>query len=490
MDFKIRIAGFSVVVLLAASSALPAFSEVVPMSDSLAAPAPSSIEVDENGDLPAPAGYEQVEETSDGPSDAPAAMHPEDEAEQEAQRPSPTAKIKDPVQAQAVMLLGKKRYSEACHLLDTNYPIETDDKAVLFLRARCRMGMKHYEAAYHMYKRLSVLSPESARIKNELAAVEKLVAPRPAPQQVVRTARAKSAPAKESRIWFARLEAALLYDTNVNSGPQSSEIIISGSPVILGGGSAPIDTAGHNISGLWGYLHSIGGTNFLLTKVTVDHTDYFHPGDFAFDSYSFSVGPIYSFGDTRVSLAPGATWQSYAGDAYSKSLDFAGRVTQKINDTVTIAARFTGAMNDYLTLEGRDGLTWNLSPSIEIKPSKDTLATFTATGRVDNTESSTYSSDTLGYRINLEHSFTNKVKGSVAYQNNRRSFEGPEIAFSPSPRTDKLNTKTFNLSWDISDLASEGVSLNFRYQYVANKSDSPIYSYSRETSTLSIAKSW
>src|SRR5690606_6054441 len=135
----------------------------------------------------------------------------------------------------------------------------------------------------------------------------------------------------------------------------------------------------------------------------------------------------------------------------------------------------TAAKNNYLTLTGRDGLTWSLSPSLEAKVSDKTLATVTLTGRADNTENSIYSSDTLGYRLNLEHSFTEKVKGSASYQRNRRKFESPEIFFSPVARTDKLNSKTLNLSWDISDMTAEGISLNLRYQYVANRSDSPIY---------------
>lgn len=72
------------------------------------------------------------------------------------------------VEAEVIRQLGQGNYAEACRILDQHYPRNTRDVTALFLRARCKMGLKAYKEAIADYESLVTISPDSLRAKQEL----------------------------------------------------------------------------------------------------------------------------------------------------------------------------------------------------------------------------------------------------------------------------------------------------------------------------------
>lgn len=398
---------------------------------------------------------------------------------------------------QIVVLIAQQNYDQACSVLDHHFPIQDTTDEQLFLHARCRMGVGDYQVAQEMYKILQITSPDSEVIQEELELTEKILSPKEqewkdGELQLISNLIDPSITgveinqAYDSKAWFAQTEFSTLYDTNINTGPNDETLVLAG--------GQPIDALGYKAFGLFGYLNNFGERDFLLTRVTAEFTDYFNGNDNSFGSYSLSVGPIFSRGDTRISLSPGFTWQNYAGKSYSNAIDISGRVTHDLTPNITVGASSVTAKNTYVALQGYDGFSSRLSPFIEYKNTfndRDTRLQLSAIGKIENAEDDIRSSRTLGGRVDFEHEIVDNIEVNASYQKTKRQFDRPEVFFSPLDRADDQQIKSVGVSWRLGDWFEENdVSIGLNYLNINNASNSPIYSYKRDTTTLSVTKNW
>lgn len=387
----------------------------------------------------------------------------------------PAVVTEQSVQAEVIRQLGKGNYAEACGILDENFSKDTQDPTILFLRARCKMGLQSYGDAVEDYERLVTISPDSLRAKQELVEA--------------RVLQGKSSPTKKSKSWFARGEAGIIYDSNINSGPQSDQVTIVGIPVTLG--VVPVESSGYSFQGLAGYVYAFSAKNVWLIKTAVEDTDYFTGGQNGFQSFNLSGGPTFQLAEkVRLSIQPGYTWQSFGGATYNTYFDVISRLSIKTTEDTTHSLRLSFIKNDYKTVSGRDGYVFSANPTVEHKVTENMTVSGTLITRFENTPDSAYSSEAYGMRFNLEQALGKDFKANFGYQKTSRQYDAPEVIYSPSPRHDNQYSNNIGVSWNIEKYTSPETFINIKYQYVSNKSSLPVYTFNRETTTLSLSKLW
>lgn len=377
---------------------------------------------------------------------------------------------KDP-KAEAIRLLGRKQFATACVLLKDSYPEDTRDITVLFLRARCRMGLKDYGTAVDLYEKLVKIEPDSARAKDEYAKAVKLYR-------------------AQRQISYFRLETGVTYDTNINSGPQNDQIVLGGVPISLG--EEPIQATGYLVSGSAGYIMALDRRLSLTARASASQTDYFHGSDNAVNNFSVSVGPSWNFGRAQFSLSPGYSWQGFAGDAYNSSLDLSGRASLTMEDKATTAAvNFSVNANNYRGVPDKNGISYSISPNLSFKLPQEMTGMMSLILRFENDEKSYYSNDAFGFRFGLTKKLGDKLETNLAYQLTERNYESADGFISTDPRKDEQQVLSTSLTYDISGITgSKSTDLNLRYQYIKTDSNIGIYDLDRHVLIMSISRIW
>lgn len=383
---------------------------------------------------------------------------------------TPALPPKPDPKAEAIKLLGRKQFALACLLLKDSYPDDTKDFSVLFLRARCSMGLRDYDRAVDFYERVVKLQPDSDRAKEELEKAQKLWR-------------------AQRQIKYLRVETGITYDTNINSGPQSDQIIIGGIPINLGEG--PEAALGYVMSGSAGYIYALDKKLSLNARASVSHTDYFHGSDNATDSFSVSFGPTWNFGKTQLSLSPGYSWQGFGGSAYSSSIDLFGRLNVKLPEDSSFFVNFSANKNNYRTVPEKNGISYSASPGITFKLPQEMTGTMNLILRFENDEASYYSHDAFGFRFALNQKVAKGFETNMSYQLLEKNYESADGLFTLVPRNDEQQVISAGMTFDISGLTSvRSTDLNLKYQFIQTKSNVSIYSLDRHIMTVSVSKIW
>lgn len=382
------------------------------------------------------------------------------------------------IKAAAVQLLAKRHFMAACHILDANYPKDNEDPGALFLKARCRIGLRDYTTAVSLYRRIVKLLPESDRAREELAKAEVLL----------------NTQKKKGRNWFAEVTSGVLLDSNINSGPQSDQVLIDGTTIILSGNSGnPVEALGYNLSGFAGYIHSLDATSALIARVIADRTAYFHPSsEYNFDTFSTGLGYSRSFSkETRILVMPGFTWQALGGATYKTSADLSTRLTTKIDQKNTASLSVSGSGNNFRgSGRARSGFNFTLSPQYTHKINDMLSWEGVLIGRVENAKNSQDSYKSYGFRTGLEFDPLPTLETNISYQHTHKKHDAPDNFFITDRREDKQHVVTGGISFDISEYTAENIKLNFKQQYIDNTSNISVYTLKRYVTTLSITKSW
>jgi hypothetical protein len=280
-----------------------------------------------------------------------------------------------------------------------------------------------------------------------------------------------------------------LYDSNINTGPQSDLVTIVGIPVSLG--VVPVDSSGYTVSGLFGYVHAFSAKNVWLLKTSAEDTSYIEDEESNFRSFNISGGPTLQLAEkVRLSIQPGFTWQSFGGATYNTFYDLTTRLSIKTTPDTTNSLRVGLIANDYKTTKGKDGYVLTMAPSIEHNITETTTVSGTFLTRFENTTDSDSSSEAYGMRFNLEQTFWDDFKASYGYQKTSRQYDAPEVLYSPNPRHDDQYSTSLGIAWNVEKYTSPETYLNLKYQYVSNKSTLTVYTFNRETTTLSVSKLW
>lgn len=381
------------------------------------------------------------------------------------------------IKSAVVQLLGKKYFTAACHLLDKNYPKGSEDSGALFLKARCKIGLRDYKSAVSLYRQIVKMSPDSSRAKEELAKAQILL----------------DAEKKKGRNWFAEVTTGVVIDSNINSGPQSDQILVDGTPITLTGDSGnPVDALGYNVSGFAGYIHSLDATSALVARVIADRTAYLSPSEYDFDTFSTGIGYSKTLSKkNRLFIMPGVTWQALGGATYKTSADMSLRLTSKLDAKNTISASIAGSGNNYRNGgRVRSGFNFTLSPQYT-RQINDLLSWDLALlARIENTKSSIDSYQSYGFRTGLDFKPLPTLSTNLSYQRTRKVHDAPDVFFSPEARKDLQSVISAGFSWDISKHTAENIKLNLKQQYIDNDSNISLNSLKRYITTISITKSW
>jgi tetratricopeptide (TPR) repeat protein len=404
---------------------------------------------------------------------------------------------------EAMARLALKDPAGACRVLDEHYAQDLLDEDILFLRGRCYAGLKNYPLAVRNYERLSHIRPDKLNVKIELGKayaqmgeykrakrVYREILDAHPPENLAKRLEEAIAVFDRQQNWYIRTEAGVIFDTNINSGPQNDQIVVFDTPVNLAASAQSQDSFGYTLTADAGYSHRLNKKTALLLQTAFSRNEYIEGSDFDISNFTIGLGPVFQAGKFRTVLQPNFSWLSLGGDTYRTAFGAVNRSSYQLNDRFEAALSATAQATSYPSVTGREGTTFIASPEVTYKPDQKTRATVGAIGRLENAEDAIFSNTAWGGRLGLTRDLGPTLRAAAGYQYLKADYDGEQPAFGNIAREDRQQVATARLDWDISKYTYEKVSISAKYQYIDNASNLAAYRFDRHIGILSISKAW
>ncbi len=415
-----------------------------------------------------------------------------------------------PAKYTAAALMTQKQYAQACDLLKTSYGDASNDTDVLRLQAQCNVAQKKYADAEKYYYRITQVAPEQNGARAELGYVyiaqgrdaeaqktfQSVLSNKPGVElerRLVETLDAmKNRQARPvGKPWYFRIEAAGVYDSNINAGPDSSQILIFNLPFSLSGSSMPTESFGYSLTAEGGYEHRINENVSIVAQASVSRIDYEENGDFDSNAAGVSVGPTYRDGKFTASVAPAFNFQTLDGDMYRKSYGVAGRTAYQVDEPTSVFTTASYFKNKYDDNDARDSDAYAVMPGIAYQIDEATQVSGAYQLRTEDADSDIYSNLSHGPRLAVSHSLTADLNVSATYGYTAANYDGRQSAFGNVKRDDDIHNVGVRADYSLTPATGvEGLVATARYNYIDTKSNIDIYDYDRHQATLGVSKTW
>ncbi len=392
-----------------------------------------------------------------------------------------------------------KEYKQACDVLETHYPADTQDVDVLFLLGQCKAGQGKFTEARRAYKSVLEIDPTADQAKAEIAAsyhaegrdsearaaYQDVLESDPPPGVRGNIERAIAA-LDAQKPWYARISLGTIYDSNVRSGPSDSEITAFGLPFSLSDSSLEEDSFGFSASALAGYSQSLSPHWRMSYQGSLSHRDY-ENDDFDTQTVSISAGPVFQRDALSFALLPRVSGQTFGGALYRMTYGSDISAGYALDDSWSIEASSGIQGQDYFTTTGRDGFLAYGFAGVNYAVGPGRLSTGYQI-RTEEADDDVNSNLAHGPRVAWQGA--NKwLRYYLAYQFTRSEYDAPEPAFAVT-RADSTHTVDATASLGIFPSEIKNLSLDLGYSYYDNSSNVPLNTYERHISTLGVSKRW
>lgn len=407
-----------------------------------------------------------------------------------------------------------QKKSNAAELFRKNKPLDAYEAYMKLLRespldgeinlgvARSAYASKRYNQAIMAYERLIESYPDRAFLYVELARVYAALRNTENARKVLDQAKLIDPSLKNISIetvvkqeetknkkWFVsgNISLGYGYDSNANSGPYSSKIILGNFPLTL-------DPSSVQQGSEFGQL--LAGLNLIYRKDSSSRL--FFVSDVAFYG-KYYIKDIVSDNNllwTRVALGLRYNWTKQYLDIRVKG-DFAQYPTTKnittvggelthayfLNDIVSFVSRGGYEERYYTDSPGNNGLYYSLGESLRLSflngDQNLTIGVKFSQRKADSLMYSNLSGEG-SLRMDLSAPLGFTVSPFASYRQDW--YDGPGTALELNKRVDGQVRAGFSLTKDF----EKYFFADLTYQYTKNFSNSPIYRYDQHTVTLSI----
>ncbi len=294
-----------------------------------------------------------------------------------AAEPAPLATKKAPpaYKRQALAHMNAGRFKEAHELLAANLDANRDDLDIRFMLGQCAMQLKRPAEAVEHYQAMLAKNPDLPRVRLELARAYLALGERDKAREEFRSVQATNPPPTvgeniqrfldsiaAQRPWQARVAASFLYDSNVNTGPDSSVSALPG--FNLSGMTGKSDHA-WGLTGNFNYTHAIDPGFAWQAEISAYILDYNRQDQSDQQILSASTGPAWKRDKWVISTPLIIDYVEVGHDYYNHSLGLAPQVRYALDKQTSVNAGLSFAENAYRrNSSDRDGKAYALNVSV------------------------------------------------------------------------------------------------------------------------------
>lgn len=354
--------------------------------------------------------------------------------------------------AQAALQANQPKQAQA--ILLPAYRAGDHDGQILFLLALAAKQQKDWAAAEKYLTELLQQAPNAARVKLELAEVYIQRGKRDRARELLLEVRASNPPPKVGqnvdafiamidkgvgKAWSAFAGVGLVYDTNVNLGPDTNSILIYNLPFVLSKDARNKEdwAALYRFGGH--YKHSLSGNTSIQAGINVKYTDYRDMDNYDRLDLSVSLGPSWSGSNWGFSLPYvfNRVRFGHKEDYYLTSQGLAPQIAWQASPRVLLQASLALLDREYKDNRRRDGEAIFFSPSLRY--ALDASSAFkigTFFGR-ETASLKNYRNHSKGMDLTYTRAFNKRLSLELSTSWSNTDYEGTYVAYGKKREDDR-----------------------------------------------------
>ena len=411
----------------------------------------------------------------------------------------------------AEALLASGKASDAAQLLRGRID-PSDSPQAWFLMGKAAEQSGDLAGAAAAYQQVLSKDPKAQRVKLDLARVLQQQGDDSNAERLFYEVRATNPPApvvanidrylammnnrdQQGSAWRARATVGTGYDSNPGAATSARDVRMFG---LLFSLSKEARKRGDGFAFFRGEIDHIYRFNrefAWTTNLTLGARKYFRLGDYDNFTFNASTGAVWQPGDKTTVLLPGyvnisrfeTASKTFNDRWHSWETGLSPQVRFAVTDWLNLNLGTTLGRRSYYTDDSKDATVVSLSPSFDIRtPSLGTFTLGTTYGR-EAARVVTYSNQSLGLNLGWQYTFTKNFVGSAygAYTDSR--YDETEFIYGTDKRRDRRTTLGLDLiyTWDAIE-----ADILLSYSRTWNQSNLPIYTYNKDTMSLSVRKAF
>ena len=410
----------------------------------------------------------------------------------------------------AATLMIESKPQEACLYLEKNFDLKsTQDTDILYMHGQCSQANQQYDAAIDAYERILVIKPGAVAVKPNLAELyartnqnkkaeaflselAKLESNKigESDQRYAKALAQITSRKAQTKPWYITTEAGMLFDTNINAGPDDPQIILGGLPFTLPTSSQSEDSVGGFFDIGGGYSHALSQSLSVITQARYGNTNYLESNNVDSQYVSASSGVVYRDGQWLYSAGANVYWRTLEHDTYSRGAGGYARAAYSFSDDLSAQLSLGHTYNNY-QVDDRDGTTTNAYAGLNHNIDEKTHVSAGLIASHDRTKDERFENTKYGVSAAATRVITPELKLTLNASYQQADYEGREISFGNRTRDDELYNAGVTAYYDISEYTNVSqTALKASAYYTRGDSNIKIYDYDRSTFKLSVSKTW
>jgi tetratricopeptide (TPR) repeat protein len=404
----------------------------------------------------------------------------------------------------AIRLLEDGKPDEAYSFLMQHHDENSENPHEWFLLGMSAKELGKFSEAEKFCERVLAINPDAQRVKLEIADICFRKGDTEKAKQYLLEVKATHPPEKvganidkflaiidspKSKKWHVYGNAGWLYDSNVNSGPDTDTVLMFGLPFHLSKDAK--ERSDHAFTARAGFNHYTPFNDNIAWQgnYAVSTINYSSINELDSLLFTASTGPTWRLNNKFTLSAPlVGEWIRYGYDDeyYSYSYGLAPQLRYKLSKTISLNLLTTVSNKKYNKISDKDLVRWSAEPSIDWQPDKKSYVRVAVVGGSENSGIDIFSNDLLGARVYYNRQLTDRIRGSVNASYFDTQYRGKEAAYDDE-RRDKAFRVGSRLIYNIKPINMDVV-LSASYTNV--DSNLEIYEYDKIQTSVSLSFSF
>lgn len=410
------------------------------------------------------------------------------------------------VRSDVESLLNQNRSVEAYEMISKNHDPASTDPQEWFLLGMAAKKTGHTWEAKKAFEKVLALDPASPRVKLELAALFFKDGGYDKAQELLLDVKSENPPdgvvqnidrflaviertKKENKSYRFQLSAGLLYDSNVNAGPQSDTVTLFGLPFILDDVAMPHDDIAYVLEAGFDHVIKVSHAVKWQSSFSLSWKDYFEQDDFDALALSVSSGPVVEVNDRLIFYTPvigDISWYSDIDEYLYTTIGISPQVRYDISKKVKLNI-ISGLNNrNFKTFDDRDAWIYTFTPGLDYAISRKLSLRSGLTLGWEDADQNVYSNRNWALNGTLFYTIRKDLLATFSGSYGRSFYEEEQAMFDKRRKDEKYNIGfDMRYRWQAID-----ADLVLACSYVSNGSNIDLYEYDRANISLRLKKSF
>lgn len=405
---------------------------------------------------------------------------------------------------EAKLLLRSEKFEEAYQLLlskEESIPNTVDNLFVFGMTAK---ESGHFGKAVQYFQQILNIDQNAHRVKLELAVVLLNQGKKKQAKQYLEEVKASNPPVEVSRnvkqllatiasksqkTWQVTGSIGWIYDSNVNTAPDTDSVLMFGLPFQLStNAKSQSDTAIKSSLGI-NHIKQLNDKLAWRSGASISSTNYRDINNLDSVVLSASTGGIWKLNDKTSLGIPLVTDRVKVGhnfSYYSYSYGLAPNLQYKVNKQLSLGLQTTFSKKKYRGAGDRNLNSRSIAPSIGYQPSEKSFINASLTFAKDDSGLDIYSNTLKGLNVAYTQQLNKNLKGSLSTSWTDVKYKEKEAA-NNNKRHDRNRRISANLIYHLPKIKSDVI---FSISDTDNKSNIDINKYDKQQVSLSISRAF